>query len=355
MTYVVILAGGWGERFWPKSRLRYPKQFLSLDGKGSLLQKSINRFRPWVNPGRIRIVALKEQEGIFRKKYPSLRNRVYYEPFGRNTAAAAALAAFEIQRENPTATLVVLPCDQWVDDERAFRRSIREAVGAAERFDGVVTVGIPPEYPATGFGYICRKGALKSFGRGKAYRVGRFLEKPALNRAKQLLRHGSVYWNAGIFVFRIPAFMDLLKRHLPVLYHGFRNVHGAKDRTLFYRWLLARGFDTSFDVGILERTKKILVVPARFKWRDLGSWRAVEVVRPSSRGKNILAGAAYVEEGRENIFLSERGHLLAGIGISGLVAVHTKDATLIVPKERAEDVKRLTQLLRKQKAFRRYL
>ena len=346
MTFVILLAGGWGERFWPKSRISYPKQFIAMDGKASLIEKSLRRFSRSVSPKNIRIVALKEQKRIFKKEYPSLVSRVLWEPFGRNTAAAIALAAFHIRKKYPGATLIALPCDAWIQDERSFLLTIRKAVSVAKSFDGIVTVGIRPTYPATGYGYI-RYGKKE----GHAYSVKEFIEKPPLQRAKRLLGGGSVLWNSGIFVFRIPVLMDLLKTHLPVLYRGFQN---EKSLSRFYRKLRSGGFDRSFDHAILEKTKRVKVIPGRFGWRDLGSWRSLEAAFPSSRDGNILVGEAFVEKGRENIFISEKGHLLAGFGVSGLVAVHTEDATLICPKERTEEVKGLVNALRRQKKFSRY-
>ena len=344
MTFVVFLAGGWGERFWPMSRIHYPKQFLAIDGKESLIEKSVRRFAHFVSPQFIRIVALSEQKKIFRKEYPALAHRVLWEPFGRNTAAAIALAAFEIGKKDPEATLVVLPCDPWIQNEKIFLATVRTAVSVAKNFDGIVTIGIPPTYPATGYGYI-----RYAKGKRKAYDVVRFIEKPRLEKAKRLLRGGSVLWNSGIFVFRIPVFMQLLRTHLPILYRGFQE----KSLSHLYRKLQSKGFDTSFDRGILEKTKRVKVIPGRFGWRDLGSWRSLEVAFPLRDG-NILVGDAFVERGKENIFISKKGHLLAGIAVSGLVAVHTDEVTLICPKGRAEEVKELVNALRKRNAFSRY-
>lgn len=361
MTFVVLLAGGWGERFWPRSRMNYPKQFLSLDGKESLIARSVRRFVPLVPQKSIRIVALEEQKRVFKREYPSWMTRLLWEPFGRNTAAAIALAVFRLAEKDPGATVIVSPCDAWIGDEKRFLKCLREGVSVAKAFDGVVTIGIPPTFPATGYGYIRRKRRREHFGKGKAYRVECFVEKPTLKKAKRLLRQGSL-WNAGIFIFRIPVFLKLLKERLPVLYRGFSRVASRKgslerEKALlrFYRHLLSKSFDLSFDRGILERTERVAVLPGDFGWRDLGSWRSLEAAFPLSRHQNVLVGDAYIGEGRENIFISKRGHLLTALGVSGLVAVHTEDVTLICPKERAEEVKGLVNALRREKKFSRYV
>ncbi len=334
MTYAVLLAGGWGERFWPKSRRRNPKQFLSIGSNESLIEASIRRISKCIPRKNLRIVTVKEQEKSFLKICPFLKkSQLFLEPFGRNTAAAVALAAFEIAKQDPDAVLLVFPCDQWIDKEKEFIKTLKQAEETARTFNGVVTVGVRPSYPATGYGYLCHSGKRETFGKGKGYRVTHFVEKPELPKARRLLKKGSVLWSIGIFAFRIPILMEALREHLPQLYRGF-----LRRETLqgIYRKIRP----VSFDYGILERLDKIAVVTGDFIWSDLGSWRSLETVRAASEG-NLLLGDAYIEEGKGNIFVSEKGHLLAGLGVSNLVVVHTSDVTLVCPKERAEEVKKL--------------
>ncbi|MFH1857339.1 MAG: sugar phosphate nucleotidyltransferase [Candidatus Omnitrophota bacterium] len=357
MTFVILLAGGSGERFWPKSRMTRPKQFLAVGGKETLLAQSLRRLSQY--PRRhIRIVAPQEQIVLFKKCGLLPKDLFLWEPLPRNTAAAVALAANELARLESEATLVILPCDAWVRDTKRFLATLKQAEELAKVFDGIVLIGAHPTYPATGFGYIghARRGERR--GKVKAYRVERFVEKPALRTAQRLLREGSVLWNAGIFVARIPVLLEAFRVHMPLLDRGFRRAAKAKNPaerkkalSEFYRTLPS----ISFDHGILEHMKSLLVVPGRFGWQDLGSWRSLEQMAPAGRGGNLLFGDAYAAEGKENIFVSEAGHLLAGIGVSGLIVVHTSDATLLCPKERAEDVKRLVRSLKTKKAFSRYL
>lgn len=360
MTFGVILAGGVGERFWPKSRTRHPKQFLAITEKRTLLEKSLHRLSGVVSPKRIRIVAPLEQRSPFRT-YSSLKERMIWEPFGRNTAPAVALAAFEIKQEDPGAVLVVLPCDQWIQEEKKFLSVLRKGVEVAEIFEGIVTIGVRPTYPATGFGYIAHARRPEKYGKGKAYPVSRFIEKPNLKSAKRLFRKKSILWNTGIFIFQIPVFLSALRRHLPMLHEGLLKWEKAKGRVNKGRVLSAlyRKFrPLSLDYGILEHEKNICVLPGNFGWGDLGSWCSISWhslgTSLSSQDKNVLIGDAYVADGKDNLFVSEKGHLLAGIGVSDVVLVHTADATLLCPKERAEDVKRLVSLLKKNKAFSRY-
>ncbi|MBI4436775.1 MAG: mannose-1-phosphate guanylyltransferase [Candidatus Omnitrophica bacterium] len=354
MTYGILLAGGSGERFWPKSRKIYPKQFLTIGGKESLIERTIRRISKRIPRKNLRIVTLKEQGRAFRKLCPSLKEgQLFLEPFGRNTAASVALAAFEIRREDPDAVLIVLPCDQWIRDERKFLESLREVEKVAKGFEGIVTLGVPPTYPATGFGYLCHATRAERYGKGKAYPIERFVEKPNLKRAKRLLRQGSVLWSIGLFAFRIPVLLRELQTHMPHLYKGFLRIEALKDRQKRAKAL--RGVyqslrPISFDYGILEHVRNLSVVAGRFGWRDLGSWRSLEALYPSKNG-NLLLGDAYAEDGKGNIFISEKGHLLAGIGVSDMIAVHTGDATLICPKGRAEEVKILLTSLARQKNF----
>ena len=357
MTFVVLLAGGVGERFWPRSRMRFPKQFLAIDGKKNLITRSLQHLSG-IPRKRIRIVVPKDQKTIFSRRYPSLKRLILWEPSGKSTAAAIAFAAFEIAKQDPQATLIVLPCDQWIPEGKRFRETLKQAEAVAKHFDGIVTIGVKPSYPATGFGYICHHGALERFGRSRAYRVKRFIEKPSLQRAKRLSRERSTLWNIGIFAFRIPVVLQAFRTHMPGLYQGFQRTMRIENSSARQKGLLRlyrRLRSVSFDHGVMERCKRCAVVPGRFGWGDLGSWRSVEMLISPDRDGNCFMGDAHVVRGKGNIFISEKGHLLAGIGVSGLIAIHTPDATLLCPKERAEEVKQLVRSLRKRKSFRRYL
>jgi len=350
MRHGVLLAGGTGERFWPRSRIRRPKQFLTLNGKRSLIEESMRRIRGLSK--NLFLVAPEAQRKAFQRHTPSLQKRVLYEPFARNTASAIALAVSEIEKKDPNGTVMVLPCDSWIDDERSCSRVLQQALQVAEASESIVTIGVPPTYPATGYGYLQYQPRPVRVGRDRAYRVRRFIEKPGLPQAVRLLHAKAVLWNIGIFVFRIPVLKEALKKHLPALYRGFfqKPIRGKSLRA-FYRKLRP----ISFDRGILEQFKDIAVLRGNFGWSDLGTWNCFEKIHTAFQGKNVLVGDVCIVEGKNNIFVSEKGHLLAGVGISDLVMVHTEDATLVCPRARVEEVKKLVGRLKREKQFSRYL
>lgn len=349
--FIVIMAGGSGERFWPQSRRKRPKHLLPIVGRTPMLTQTIARVRALV-PGRnIFVITTKAQRSAVRQVCGGIpAGNIVAEPMGRDTAAAVGLAALLVKQRDPAAAFAMLPADHVIRNAAAFRRSLRLAFRAAEAADELVTLGIPPTAPSTGFGYIERGGEWTIAG---VKRAKRFVEKPPLARAQAYVASGRYYWNAGMFVWRVPVIEAAFRAHAPKLAGQLNNL-GAAMRRQGVAPALAKHYPAlqkiSIDFAVMEDARNVLVVPADIGWDDVGSWTALGGHFPADEAGNLLLGKARVESGRNNIVISTTGHLAAVLGVDGLVVVHTPDATLVCPAERAQDIKRLLLRLREDPA-----
>jgi len=368
VLFVVVLAGGRGTRFWPRSRRALPKQFLTLGGGRTLLQATIDRVEPLVPRERILVVTTRDLVNAVRKDLPRLpRRNIVVEPVGRNTAPAIGLAAHVAlgRAENPI--LVVMPSDHHVKRAAAFRRAVSESARLVTRDeDALVTFGIPPTRPETGYGYIQAQASRVAGRRARAtmrraraasasaratapMRVRRFIEKPDAARAKRLLASADVFWNSGVFVWRARTYLDALARHAPRIASGLERIRereAMRDGAGAAARLYARLPSISADYAVLERARRVFVIPLDAGWNDVGSWIALaEVASKDARG-NVVEGehVALDESTRDSIFLAP-GKLIATIGIEGLIAVDTGDVLFLCDATRAQDVRRLVALL----------
>ena len=346
--YAVVLAGGSGTRFWPRSRTRTPKQLLPILGGRSMLAQTVARLTPLISRTRILVVTTRTQATAVRRELPGLDLLV--EPRSQNTAPAIALAALEIRRRDPTAVMAVLPADHAIRERSTFRADLRLAFDTAERSDALVTFGIEPTRIETGYGYI-RPGAPLPGARGRIARVERFLEKPERARAAALLREGGVLWNAGIFAWRVEAILAALRTHLPRVLRPLTFAIGQGPRALAaaYRKLPA----VSIDRGILERARGAVVLRARFGWSDVGSWAALEPFWGAGNGSNAVRGRA-VPVDSHGCVVDSPARLVALLGVDDLVVVDSPDAVLVCRKDRAQDVRVVVDELRRR-GLRRYL
>ncbi len=354
-THAVILAGGRGTRFWPRSRTRTPKQLLNIAGKETMLEQTVARLRPLIPPANIWTVTNREQVAGVRKLLPAeSRRRVLTEPVGRNTAAAIALAAFHVRHAaKGDALLAVLPADHYIANPERYRIIVKAALEVAREKPRMTVLGVPPTRPETGFGYIERMGeALDSRG-FPVFAVRRFTEKPALAVAKEYAGSGLYHWNAGMFFWRVSTFLDALNRYLPKTYAAIESLaetigKPGYDRNL--RAIYAKLENISVDYAILERATRepghprVFVIPAEVGWSDIGSWAAVYELLARQPGENILAGPGYVLDAEGN-FLWSPSKFVAAIGIRDLIVVETPDALLICPRERAQDVAKIVKRL----------
>ena len=360
--HAVILAGGRGTRFWPRSRTRTPKQLLNIVGKTTMIEQTVARLRPLVPAERIWTVTNTEQAAALRKLlHAASRERVLTEPLGRNTAAAIALAAVHIRHASGSdALMAVLPADHFVAQPEHYREVVRAALDVAREAGRLVVLGIPPKHPETGFGYIERMGEASAASGFPVFAVRRFTEKPELAVAKEYVASGNYHWNAGMFFWRVSTFLAALKKHLPKTHEAVEALsrHIGKRS---YQANLARSYRTlesiSVDYAILERVTReegparVFVIPAEIGWSDIGSWAAVYELLAKQGGENLLAGDGLVLDGQGNFFWSPK-KFVAAIGVHNLVVVETPDALLICPRDRAQDVSKIVKSLEEQKQKR---
>jgi mannose-1-phosphate guanylyltransferase len=344
------MAGGAGTRFWPRSRVHTPKQLLALRGERSLLQETVARISPPIPRERVLVVTARTHARAVARQLPRLvRRHLLVEPRGRNTAAAIALAALHVARRAPEAVLAVLPADHVIGDLPAFRRDLRLALEVAERSGALVTIGVAPTHPETGYGYI-RLGAPLPDARGRCAWAAEFIEKPDRAGAEALVESGGVLWNSGIFAWRASAILAALRAHVPEVVEPLeRAALSPRGLAAAYRRLPS----ISIDYGVLERAARVAVVRANFRWSDVGSWAAVAALWSGGNGRNAFRGRALSIDSR-GCLIDSPDRLVAVLGVDDLVVVDTPDAILVCRKDRAQDVRLVVDELRRR-GLRRYL
>jgi mannose-1-phosphate guanylyltransferase len=344
------MAGGSGTRFWPRSRQRVPKQLLPIAGRRSLLADTLARVRGLAAPRHTWVVTAAHHATAVRREAHGLpRGNVLVEPVGRNTAAAVGLAALRVARQAPDAVMLVLPADHAIGDAAAFRATLARAAEVAADTDRLVTIGVAPTHPETGYGYIQTGEPL---GAPDALAVARFIEKPDLARARALLDGGDVLWNAGIFAWRVARILEELRRWVPdVMAPLEAAVARGTPRALAqaYRRIPA----ISIDTGVLERAERVAVVRAGFPWSDVGSWAAVADLWRNGAEPNAVRGRTVLVDSAGCV-VDAGSRLVALVGVQDLVVVDTPDALLVCPKSRAQDVRLVVDELRRRR-LRTYL
>jgi mannose-1-phosphate guanylyltransferase len=358
-THAVILAGGRGTRFWPRSRMRTPKQLLNIVGDTTMLEQTVQRLRPLIPLDHVWTVTNAEQTAALRKQLPvAARKHVLTEPLGRNTAAAIALAAIHVRHAaKGDALLAVLPADHFIAQPEDYRKMMTVALDVARGPGRMAVLGIPPTRPDIGFGYIERFAEKLTGFPSSVYGVRRFTEKPELEIAKEYVASGNYHWNAGMFFWRVSTFLNALKIYLPNTYEVMEML-AAKIWRPGYEATLKKHYrkleNISVDYSILERATResgeprVFVVPAEIGWSDIGSWAAVYELLAKQPGSNILAGAGQTIDAEGNLLYSPK-KFVAAIGIRDLVVVDTPDALLICPRDRAQDVGKIVKALEQQR------
>jgi mannose-1-phosphate guanylyltransferase len=358
-VHAVILAGGRGTRFWPRSRTRTPKQLLNIVGKDTMLEQTVARLRPLVSPDRIWTVTNAEQTVALKKQLPAAaRKRVLTEPIGRNTAAAIALAALHVRHAaKGDALMAVLPADHFIAQPEKYRKIVRAALDLAREPGRLIVLGIPPTRPDIGFGYVERFGDPLGSSDFLSFAVRRFTEKPALELAKEYVANGNFQWNAGMFFWRVSTFLDNLKAFLPKTHEALESLAEAIDKKTYesrLRAIYPKLENISVDYAILENATRqegpprVFVIPAEVGWSDIGSWAAVYELLARQPGENVLAGRGLALDAAGN-FLYSPGKFVAAIGVRDLIVVETPDALLIVPRDRAQNVAKIVKSLEERK------
>jgi len=365
MRFAVIMAGGRGERLWPLSRMETPKQFLKLLGDITLLQQTVKRVVPLVPLENTYVVVGREHVGIVREQLPELpRKNIIVEPMGRGTAPCVGLAATRLSRIDPEGVMIVLPADHVIADEERFRHLLNDAAIVAEAGTHLITLGITPDHPSTGYGYIQASNPFMAGGLStgsEVLAVERFTEKPNRETAERFLDEGGYYWNSGMFIWRVDGILREMHAYMPRLNAGLMAIE-ERAREPDYEETLERIYaaqaTNSIDYGVLEKSERVLVLPAgEIGWSDVGDWSALgEILQTDEEGNVIRASHIGIDTTNSVIFSnrSERkDRLVATLGLSDIVIVDTDDILLVMDKTRAQEVKRLIEIETAEKESKR--
>jgi len=341
-VHAVILAGGTGSRLWPLSRQHLPKQFLTLDGDASLLQTTISRLSPVIDADSVLIVT---QEALAKGEayHALLPYQSLFEPVGRNTAPAIALAAAYLMVDGTDPIMVVLPADHVIKDETKFHEHLQIAIGAAEQ-NKLVTFGIRPIRPDTGFGYIKAHAVDAS----EAYAVERFTEKPDLTTAEQFLAEGNYFWNSGMFVWRASVILAEIAQHLPSVYKIVQDIVAETRTAGGFQQAVEKYFaampSISIDYGVLEKSSRVSLIPCDIGWNDVGSWQAVHEISAKDEQGNALQGNVIAVDCKNSLIRSEK-RLVAAIGLEDVCVIETADAILIAKSDQTQRVREVVDAL----------
>ena len=343
----LIMAGGRGERFWPKSRKTMPKQFLSLtdDGK-TMIQLTVERISSVVDMEDIYIATNKDYKELVRSQLPGIpEENILCEPVGRNTAPCIGLGAVHMAKKYDDAIMLVLPSDHLIKFNKMFLSVLKDSCDVAEKDRNLVTIGITPTYAETGYGYIKFDSHVME---GRAYKVDRFVEKPSLEVAKEYLETEEYLWNSGMFVWKLSSILYNLERFMPETFAGLKRIQasiGTPEEEDVLRKEFAQFQSQSIDYGIMEKAENIYTVPGTFGWDDVGSWLAVERIRKSNEMGNVVSGNI-ITVGTHNCIIQGEKKLIAAVGLEDLIIVDTEDATLICAKDSTADIKKVLENLK---------
>ncbi len=360
MLYAMIMAGGGGTRFWPRSRTARPKQFLAFSGDRTLLQATLDRIEAKVPPERTWVItghAHREQAVDQLPNVPPAR--IIGEPMGRDTAACIGLGAALIAREDPEAVMIVMPADHAIEPAQEFLRAVHAAEQLVEAHPhALITFGIPPTYPATGFGYIHRGQPAAQRQNVTAYQVRDFKEKPKFDLAERYVASGEYYWNSGIFVWKAATILDELKTHKPRLMESIQRIADAWD-TPKQEEVFRREYEAaekiSIDFAVMEHAREVLAVHAPYQWDDVGSWLALERRNAQDAEGNTVQARHLGIKTSKCVIVADQEHLIATIGVSDLLIVQDGNATLIANRSEEGTVKEIVEALKKWPDGKKYL
>lgn len=353
-VYCVIMAGGVGTRFWPRSREKTPKQLLEIVNRGTMIQNTVRRVSELIEPQNILVVTNKVQKAAVAKQLPSVPpENIIVEPLGRNTAPCIGLAALFIRRMDPNAVMVVLPADHIVQDEKEFRNILNLAINVADESGKLITVGIHPTRPETGYGYIQviddDGGTNPYFSRG-VFRVKTFAEKPNVTTAEQFIQSGDFLWNSGMFIWRVDTIMREIQKNLPEMYEELLKVEEAIDDEKYdhvvetaYRMIR----NISIDYGVMEKAHEVYVIKGNFGWSDVGSWDEVYRISGKDEDGNSITGKGYFQR-TKNTLVYSGDKFVATIGVEDLIIIATDNAVLVCKQGESQEVKEVVDYLRRK-------
>jgi len=351
-VYAVLMAGGVGTRFWPRSRSKQPKQVLNILDHRSMIQATYERLNGFVDKNQILIVTNRDQKGIIHEQLPDLNDENFLlEPFGKNTAPCIGLAAIHILHRDPLGVMAVLPADHRIENVKEFQHVLRLAANFVSQKDGLVTLGIQPSGPATGYGYIQRGVEVQELDGHNIYRVKTFAEKPNYETALRFLESGDFYWNSGMFIWKAATILKEIENYLPEIYEGLMEIKstiGKPDYASVVTDVYQRIRGISIDFGVMQLAKDVYVIPTDMGWSDVGSWEAVFEISPKDKYKNAGEYEELISINGKECFVYSPDKLVALVGVKNLVIVDTGDALLICKKNRSEEVKDVVETLKKR-------
>ncbi len=358
MIHAAILAGGRGQRLWPKSRRRSPKHLLPLLSDRTMLQETVSRLEGVACHENIYIVTEEGQQDTIAQQLPHIpRANILVEPEGRNTAASIGFAAVHMSKRDPEGVMISLHSDNWVGEVETFRRILRDAAVVAEQTGRLGTVGITPSYPATGFGYIHVGKRIEMDLPTTFWEGQEFVEKPDRKTAEQYVASGQYFWNGGMFIWKIAAILEAIREHMPRLYEGclaIKETIGTRAEKSTLGKVYGQLEKIPIDTGVMEKTANIFVARGDFPWDDVGSWAAMENHHPADSQGNVVIGQFEQVDCHNSIIIGD-DTLIATVGVSDLIIVKSEDAVLVCHKDRAEEVRDLVAKLSSSEKFKKYL
>ena len=355
--YAVIMAGGVGTRFWPRSRQKRPKQFLSIFDSRTLVQATVNRLSPLIPKEKTFFVLNPQQKALLQEQLPDIpEQNIILEPFGKNTAPCIGLAAIHLSTIDADAVMAVLPSDHLIRDEETFRSALKIAGQIAEERNALVTIGITPGRPATGYGYVQHNEKVLEKDGISVHKVKTFAEKPNYETAVRFLESGDFLWNSGMFIWKVSTILQELQTHLPEMHSGLMQLREfigtdryEKELEKFYRQIRS----ISIDYGVMEKAQNVYVVKCDFGWNDVGSWEEVYKLAEKDKHGNAIAGNGLAIASKNSYVYSDN-ELVALLGVEDLIVVKADNAILVCHRDKAQEVKDLVEYL-KRKDMGKYL
>lgn len=343
--YILILAGGTGTRLWPRSRTATPKQLLALMGERTMMQATVNRVLPITPADHIFVASNREYGPIIKEQVPDLpRQNIIEEPSGKNTAPCIGLAAMHMTRLDPNEVMASLHADHYIADEEGFRQALLAAEQVAR--DGyLVTLGIKPDKPETGYGYVQRSTKIGEYNGYPVYRSAGFREKPDLATAEEFVTSGEFYWNSGIFIWQLSTLLGSFNSHMPDFYRQLGEIGQALEEGQPVDPIWEEIQPVSIDVGIMEQAEQVAVVPVDFGWNDVGSWAAIHEINQPDENDNVVLGAEHIGFDTQGALIQGDKRVIATVGLEDVIIVDSGDAILVCAKDRAQDVKKIVNWL----------
>jgi mannose-1-phosphate guanylyltransferase len=358
MINIVIMAGGKGERFWPKSRIKTPKQLISIISQKTMIEDTIDRVKDLVSIDNVFISTRADLVEPIKAIMPDFpKNNYIIEPMGKDTAACIGLAAVTIAKRDPGSIMIILAADHLIKENDIFINDLKNAAEISQKTGCLITFGIQPSRNETGYGYIETGEVIESEDELQAFEVRKFTEKPDIETAKKFVESGNYLWNSGMFVWTTNAILEAIEKYMPTLFNGLLEIQetiGTPNEDPVKLKIFENLEKISIDYGIMEQADNTLCYKTNFTWDDVGSWTAIERLRDKDSDGNLITGNYKGIDSKNNIINSGNG-IVATIGVENLIIINTEDAVLVIDKEHEQDVKKLVKMMGTDETLKRYL